>query len=429
MNIEFTKSNEYLKRSLESIPLASQTFSKSITAIPRGVSPLFVDKARGSRFWDIDGNEYIDFVNGLAAVTLGHCDEKIDQAVMDQMKNGVTFSLPHQLETIVAEKIIDLVPCAEMVRFGKNGTDATSAAIRLARAYTQKDDIAVCGYHGWQDWYIGSTARNLGVPKSTQDLTHKFNYNDIESLEKIFSENPGKVAAVILEPMNLVLPEDNFLAKVKELTHKNDAVLVFDEIVTGFRYAKGGAQELFGVTPDLTSLGKGLANGYPVSAICGKKEIMKLMEDIFFSGTFGGETLSLAAASKALDLIKETDMIEKINRIGEKLVKEVKSLIQENSFESFIDIKGHPTWTFLTFKESRGYSPLQIKTLFLQEIFKRGVFTLGTHNISYAHSEADVETLVKNYREVFSNINEVLDAKTLKDKLECNELVPLFKVR
>jgi len=250
----YSKSELFLERSLKSIPLASQTFSKSLTQYPRGVSPFFIEKGEGSKVWDLDGNKYIDFVNSLASVTLGYCDKDIDEAVQNQLKNGVTFSLPHALETKLAEKLIDIIPCAEKVRFAKNGTDATSAAVRIARAYTGKEHIAVCGYHGWQDWYIGSTTRDLGVPKAVKDLTHKFEYNNIESLEKIFQK--FDLACVIMEPMNIEYPKKDFLEGVKKITNKNKALLVFDETVTGFRYSLGGAQEFFGVIPDMATLEK-----------------------------------------------------------------------------------------------------------------------------------------------------------------------------
>ena len=191
-------------------------------------------RGQDCQVWDADDNQYTDFVSGLLSVSLGYCNETIDNAVIKQIKSGVTFSLPHQLEMQVAEKLVELIPCADMVRFGKNGSDATSAAIRLARAFTAKEHVAVCGYHGWQDWYIGSTSRDLGVPKSTKSLTHTFKYNDISSLEQIFSQQENKVAAVILEPMNTQFPQDNFLQKVKDLCHQHGAVLIFDETITGF---------------------------------------------------------------------------------------------------------------------------------------------------------------------------------------------------
>ncbi|MCW8834091.1 MAG: aminotransferase class III-fold pyridoxal phosphate-dependent enzyme, partial [Colwellia sp.] len=199
---QFLQSNLWLERAEKTIPLGSQTFSKSRIAYPNNVSPLFIKRGQGCQVWDADDNQYTDFVSGLLSVSLGYCNKAVDEAVIKQIKSGVTFSLPHQLEMEVAEKLVELIPCAEMVRFGKNGSDATSAAIRLARAFTGKEHVAVCGYHGWQDWYIGSTSRDLGVPAATKALTHPFSYNDIASLKQVFSDNNEKIAAVILEPMN-----------------------------------------------------------------------------------------------------------------------------------------------------------------------------------------------------------------------------------
>lgn len=243
MNPRYKKSEEYLARALKTVPLGSQTFSKSKTQLPEGISPFFASKGKGAYLWDVDGNQYIDFANSLAAITLGYNDPDVNQAVMEQIQNGTIYPLSHELEFKVAEKIVEMVPCADMVRFGKNGSDATAGSIRLARAYTHRDHVLVCGYHGWQDWYIGSTTRDLGVPQVVKDLTHKFIYNDINSLESKLNELKGKVAAVILEPVNVFAPENDFLQKVKELTHKHGAVLIFDETITGFRYAHGGAQE------------------------------------------------------------------------------------------------------------------------------------------------------------------------------------------
>ena len=270
----FQKSESLLARAEQSIPLGTQTFSKSKTQFPFGVSPYFIERGEGSHVFDVDGNEYIDFINALAAITLGYNDPDVNQAVIEQLQQGTIFSLAHPLEMQVAEKIIEMVPGAEKVRFGKNGSDATAGAIRLARAYTGRDHVLVCGYHGWQDWYIGATDRYVGVPGSTRALTHKFEFNNLDSLEIKLKELKNKVAAVILEPMNTTFPKAGFLECVKDLTHQHGAVLIFDEIVTGFRVANGGAQEYFGVVPDLATLGKGLANGFPLSAVTGRTEIM-----------------------------------------------------------------------------------------------------------------------------------------------------------
>lgn len=429
MTSRYLESEKHLERTLKSIPLGSQTFSKSITQYPLGVSPLYVEKGDGSKVFDIDGNEYIDFVNGLASITLGYCDKDIDKAVIEQLKNGVTFSLPHKLEAMVAEKIINLVPSAEKVRFGKNGSDATSGAVRIARAFTDRDEIAVCGYHGWQDWYIGSTTRNLGVPVATQDLTHKFEYNNIDSLKKLFTDNKGKIAAVIMEPMNVDFPKDDFLEKVKELAHKNGAVLIFDETITGFRFSKGGAQEYFNVIPDLSTFGKGLANGYALSAVVGRNDIMKKMEDVFFSGTFGGETLSLAAANVVLDKLENTNVLAEIAEKGLWLLKKLEKFIKENEFEQYFSTAGHPTWSFLLIQPGVNSSDYEMKTLFLQEMFKRGILTLGSHNLSSAHTYNDLEKLLEAYAEVLPLLVSADQNAQVKESLDCEPLKPLFKVR
>lgn len=429
MNSRYLESEKHLERTLKSIPLGSQTFSKSITQYPLGVSPLYIEKGEGSKVFDIDGNKYIDFVNGLASITLGYCDEDIDQAVIKQLKNGVTFSLPHKLEAMVAEKIINLVPSAEKIRFGKNGSDATSGAIRIARAFTGRDHVAVCGYHGWQDWYIGSTTRNLGVPAATQELTHKFEYNNIDSLKRLFSENKDKIAAVIMEPMNVDFPKDNFLEKVKELVHENGAVLIFDETITGFRFSKGGAQEYFNVIPDLSTFGKGLANGYALSAVVGRNDIMKKMEDVFFSGTFGGETLSLAAANAVLDKLDNTNVLAEIAEKGAWLLDKLDTFIKENKFEEYFATAGHPTWSFLLIRAGTNTSDFEMKTLFLQEMFKRGILTLGSHNLSGAHTYEDLEELLKAYIEVLPLLVNADKKANVKELLDCEPLKPLFKVR
>jgi len=425
----YRKSEEFLARAERSIPLGSQTFSKSKTQYPFGVSPYFITRGAGSRVWDIDGNEYVDFVNSLLAITLGHGDPDVTEAVKAQLEDGTIFSLAHPLETEVAERIIDMAPCAEMVRFGKNGSDSTAGAIRLARAYTKRDRVAVCGYHGWQDWYIGSTTRHLGVPRTVRDLTHSFAYNDLASLEALFATHRDEFAAVILEPMNVVEPAPGFLEGLKELTHRHGALLVFDETITGFRFANGGAQEVFGVTPDLATYGKGLANGYPLSAIAGRAEIMRLMEEIFFSFTMGGETLSLAAAKATLDKLKREPVLKTIAARGQTVVEGAAAIVAEHRLGDFLSLGGRPCWSFVLIKDTPDYSAYEIRTLFLQEMLARGVLTLGSHNMSYAHTEADVARLLSAYREVMPILGDAVRNRALKQLLRCEPLQPLFKVR
>lgn len=429
MSRRYARSEELLTRAETTIPLGSQTFSKSRTQYPYGVSPYFVVRGQGSKVWDPDGNEYVDFVNSLAAVTLGYNDPDVTRAVEEQLKDGVIFSLSHPLEMKVAEKIIEMVPCAEMVRFGKNGSDATSGAIRLARAFTGRDRVAVCGYHGWQDWYIGSTTRYRGVPKAVRDLTHAFAYNDLDSLHALFKQYPAEVAAVILEPMNVTAPAPGFLDDLKALVHEQGALLVFDETITGFRYAKGGAQELFGVTPDLATFGKGLANGYPLSALAGRADVMKLMEEIFFSFTFGGEALSLAAALATMTKLQSAPVLESIRTQGCKVVDGLAALIDRHGIGDFVGVAGDPTWSFLVMEDTAGYSSFDLKTLLLQEMFARGVLMLGTHNMSYAHSDADVAKLLAAYDEILPLLTDAVRNRSLAQHLKCKPLAPLFRVR
>lgn len=425
----FRKSEALLERALQVIPLGTQTFSKSHTQYPHGVSPYFIQKAEGCRVWDVDGNCFVDFVNSLCAVTLGYNDPDVTAAVQAQLAEGVLFSLPHPVEVEVAEAIRDMVPCADMVRFGKNGSDVTAGAIRVARGFTGRDHVAVCGYHGWQDWYIGSTARNLGVPHAVSELTHSFTYNDLESLAKLFAEFPDQIAAVILEPMNVTEPASGFLKGVEEMARKNGALLVFDETITGFRYSKGGAQELFGITPDLATFGKGLANGYALSAIAGRGDVMKLFDQVFFSFTMGGETLSLAAAKATLAKLQREPVIETLNRRGVRLKEGIRTLIERHGVGDFLSTAGHPTWSFLMFKDACACSLWQIKTLWMQELMARGFLSLGTHNLSYAHGDAEIDGLLAAYDEIFPILRDAVRDGRMTQLLRCKPLEPLFRVR
>lgn len=429
MSERYKASEAYLERALRTIPLGSQTFSKSRVQYPYGVSPYFIKRGQGSHVWDVDGNEYVDFVNSLLSITLGHNDPDVTKAVQEQLAEGVIFSLPHPVEAEVAERIVEMVPCAEMVRFGKNGSDATAGAVRLARAYTERDRIAFCGYHGWQDWYIGATARNRGVPKAVRDLTHGFAYNDLASLEKILLGHPNEFAAVILEPMNVAEPAPGFLQGVKNLAHRHGALLVFDETITGFRFSNGGAQELFGVTPDLATFGKGMANGYAVAAVTGRADVMKLMEEIFFSFTMGGETLSLAASRAVLDKLKREPVTQRLAEAGASVKARAAKVVSANGLDDAITVSGHPSWSFLNFRDVGDYTSFDIKTLFLQEVLARGVIAFGTHNMSYAHSDADIDRLITVYEEVMPIIADAVRNKALKQYLRCEPLQPLFKVR
>jgi len=393
--MNFTKSNALLERALKVIPNGTQTFSKSRTQYPIGVSPFYIDRGKGSHVWDADENEYCDFVSSLCPVILGYCDRGVDSAVKEQIEKGVIFSLPSPLEIEVAELLREMIPCAEMVRFGKNGSDATSGAVRLARAHTGRDHIVTCGghYHGWQDWCIGISGRNAGVPECIRSLTHQFKYDDIDSLGQLFWQYPNQVACVIMEPMNTQWPIH--LPEIKEITHRNGALLIFDEMITGLRFPGYSAQKFFNVIPDLACFGKAIANGYPLSAIVGKAEIMEQMEKIHFSFTFGGECLSLAAAKMTLTKIQDKTVLSHIIRMGEKIEDYFKG------FHKSYELLGYPSRSVIKFDSDIN------KLKFMQECIARGILIIDAHNLTYSHSEQDIDKLLSVYDEILPNLDQI----------------------
>ena len=405
-------------------PLGAQTYSKSRKTLPPGIAPLYADRALGCRIWDIDGNEYVDLISGLAAINLGYGDPEINAAVAKQLEAGVTISLSHPLEAIVAQQIIDLVPSAEMVHFGKNGSDATTAAIRIARAYTNRDHVIVCGYHGWQDWFIGiMPTRSLGVPTAFSDLIHPVPYNDLDAMRAELAAHP--TAAIIMEPMTTAWPEAGYLEGVRDLATESGAILVFDEMVTGFRFSNGGAQQYFGVTPDLSAFGKGMANGFPISAVAGRRDLMMILEDAFISGTFGGELLSLTAAHVVLKRLATTNVIEEIAAKGDDLRSRVDEIIHEVGAQDLLSLAGHPAWVFTMWNpDTPGIADL--KNLFMQEMSRNGVLMIASHNVTAAHDEAAFVVIVEAYRRALTIVARAAadgSAKSLLD-VEVAELAP-----
>lgn len=426
--MKFDNSLKFLNRAKSIIPSASQTYSKSYKYYCEGVSPAFLDHGKGSRAWDVDGNEFIDFVLALGSVTVGYNNSDINIAIKEQLKNGISFSMAHPLEVKLAEKLIEVIPCAEMVRFVKNGSDATSAAIRLARAYTGREMIACCGYHGFQDWFIGSTTNNRGVPEGVRKLTKTFQYNNLDSIENVFNQYHGKIAALIMEPISLEAPEDNFLQKVKELAHKNGSLLIFDEVITGFRLSLGGAQAYFGVTPDLCSIGKGMANGMPLSAVTGSREIMKLIDEgVFISMTFGGETLSLAAALATISLLERDGSYSHLWSLGEKWLQGVEELIREKELSAIMRITGLAPHSGVAFSDYNEIKSVDWLSLYQQELISQGILTLGINNYCLAHTEDDVEKYINSVEKVLNKLSQVREIGSVEPFLKGNRIRPVFK--
>lgn len=426
----FDETDRLYRRALETIPTASQTFSKSAVNYVKGASPLFAARGKGAELWDVDGNRYVDYVMGLLPAILGYCDEDVDAAVIAQLKRGITLSLATSLEVELAERLRALIPCAEMARFGKNGSDATSAAVRIARAVTGRDKILVCGYHGWQDWYIGSTTRHLGVPEVVRNLTIAFPYNDIGALERVLDENRGQVAAIILEPMTLTPPETGYLSAVRELASRCGALLIFDEIITGFRIDLGGAQRTFGVVPDLASFGKSMGNGLPISAVVGRREYMRYMDDIFFSGTFGGETLSLAASLATIAKLERLDGPGQIASLGARIAAEVRKLVVEAGLHGTFKLVGGDWWPGIIANPDSNHDPVLLNSLLRQELIANGVLMGATFNLSLAHAETRIiDETICAFANALRQVAVALDNPDPWRSLRGEPIRPVFAVR
>ncbi len=423
----YQKSNTLFDKAINIIPLASQTFSKSHQQYAKGAAPLFVEKAEGAILTDIDNNEYIDYVSALLPIILGYCDPDIDSKIISQLNKGITFSLASELEYLLADKLVNLIPSAEMVRFGKNGSDATSAAIRIARGYTGREMIAVAGYHGWHDWYIGSTTRDLGVPESVKNLTTKFSLDDLDKLKKQLKTN--KYAAVIIEPY---FDKENILDilnDIRNITYSTGTLLIFDEIISGFRINIGGAQSEYNVTPDLSTFGKSMANGMPISAIVGNKEIMNKMNDIFFSTTFGGEALSLSASIETINKLQRTDAINKMKNLGNNLIIELNKIVSNSVLKGMIVFSGPNWWPRINISNNTMDINL-FKSLLRQELNAAGLIINATLNLSLAHTQDYIykETLAR-FAESICNMCDILKMKDPKKALKGNLIKPTFAVR
>ncbi len=382
---KFTLSKAMLPRVESIIPLAAQTFSKSTLQYPEQ-APLFASHGDGGLIYDVDGNDYVDLVMGLLPVVLGHRDPDVDRAVRAQMDKGVSLSLSTPLEERLANVLNELIPCADMVRFGKNGTDVTQAAIRLARHVTGRSCILSSGYHGWADAFIAhDPVRNAGVTDKVKDQTTMLEYGEVVKAVKLIMT--GVYACVIVEPET----DPVFLTGLRKACTQSSTLLIFDEIITGFRFALGGAQSVFNITPDLATFGKSMANGYAISALVGKRRFMQHMTEICFSGTFFGDGIGLAAALATIDKMHQHYVLARIHAMGTSLMNAVKEIDKD---EQFIEISGD-------YLQRLRFRDQEVKTLFMQEMIKHGVLIISSHNLCYAHTTADCERILKAYRATF----------------------------
>ncbi len=432
--MKFTESIHLQRRFNEVIPGGAHTYAKGDDQFPEFM-PAYIVKGKGCRVWDADGNEYIEYGSGLRCVGLGHAFEPIVTAAYNQMKLGTNFSRPSTIELECAEEFLSLIEGADMVKFCKNGSDATDGAIKLARAYTGRDMIGMCGSHPFlsvNDWFIGSTPMAGGVPDAVKKLTAKFYYNDLESAEKMFADYPNQISCVILEAEKADPPLDNFLHKLRDLTHKNGAVFIIDEMITGFRWHLGGAQKKFNIVPDLSSWGKAIGNGFSISALVGKREIMELgglyhnKERVFLlSTTHGAETHALAAGIATIKFYKEHDVIARLHEQGKKLEEGVMKASRDLNLQDKVAIVGPPCCSVYTSRDQNNQPSQPFRTLFIQETMKRGLL-MPSSIVSYSHSDEDIKTTVEKIHEALIVYKKALD-EGIEKYLEGRNVQPVWR--
>jgi glutamate-1-semialdehyde 2,1-aminomutase len=418
------ESNKLYERAQPIMTPVTQTLAKGPGQYINGIAPKYLKKGKGSHVWDVDGNEYLDYNMAIGPLSLGYGYPRVDEAIIEQLKDGITFSMMHELEVILAELVHKIIPNAESIRISKTGADVTSAAVRVARAYTGRNKVLCCGYHGWHDWYISVTSRDSGIPAAVKDLSATFGYNDINSVKDALDAD---TACVILEPFVFEAPANGFLQELKDLCAANGTLLIFDEMWTGFRIAVGGAQEYFGVTPDLACYSKAFANGMPISLLTGRRDVMKLFqEEVFFFTTFGGEALSLAAAVATIREMIEKDVPAYLAAKGKKLKDGYNALAVELGIDGYTRCTGYDCRSLVSFDASAG-NPLEVKSYVQQELIKRGILWAGFHNMSYSHTDEDVTYTLKAYREVLGLLKEAVEAGDVAARLKGKPVEAVFR--
>lgn len=426
-NLNLAKSLQLYEEALSIIPGASQTMSKRPTSFAMGAMPVYLDRGSGCRVWDVDGNEYVDFISALGPITLGYCYPAVDDAVREQLGKGTIFSMMHPLEVEAARAVIECVPCAEMVRFLKTGAEGTAAAARIARGYTGRDLIVSSGYHGWLDTWAAANnpPSDRGVPKCLRESIVTFSFGAFEGdncLEAVMDRHNGEVAAIVLEPVSYATTDSgDFLRWARELADKHGALLVYDEIVSGFRVALGGAQEHFGVVPDIAVFAKGISNGLPIAAVAGSREVMQVAAELVISSTYGGEALSLAAVVACLREYREKDVIPHLWAMGERLMSGANGIAEEVGLA--LTFRGWPVMSSYAF----GYDAQtnqDLMTLLLQEMAKRGVLLRrgGLNFITYSHKAEEIDLTLAACREVFPILKDAADSGNIGELLVTREV-------
>jgi glutamate-1-semialdehyde 2,1-aminomutase len=420
------------RRALELIPGGTQLVSRRPTRYANGVSPAYAFRASGARFWDVDGHEYIDWVSGIGAIILGYCDPVVDEAVREQISRGTMYSINHEIEIELAEELVRTIPCAEMVRYAKCGGEACAIAIRIARGVTGRDLVLFCGYHGWHDWYLAANLsadaslnshlfpgiEPIGVPQALAGTALPFAYGDLASLGQLLDDHRGQVAAVIMEPLRSALPPEGYLAGIKTLCREHGVVLIFDEVTSGFRLSPGGAQQYFGVTPDMAVFAKSISNGYPMAAVVGTREVMEPSARMFISSTYWSDTLGLRAALTTLREIRRREVPTYLQRVGAELQQRLNDVAGESGLNVRCGgLKVHPTLQFDV--DDAALGP-KLVTLYIQEMAKRGCHGYASFYLNAAQGAAEIDETINAAREVFQLMQDGIDRKNIDSLLECD---------
>ncbi|MCP4943823.1 MAG: glutamate-1-semialdehyde 2,1-aminomutase [Planctomycetaceae bacterium] len=416
--MDFTNSKALQNRVHQLIPGGCHTYAKGDDQFPY-LAPGFIERGQGCHVWDVDGNEFIEYGMGCRAVSLGHAFRPIVDAAAEEMQRGANFTRPAVIELQCAEEFLGMIRGAEMCKFSKDGSTATTAALKLSRAATGRDRIALCEDHPFfsiHDWFIGTTGISGGIPQSIQDLSLTFKYNDLDSVKHLFEKHPNQIACIILEPAKYADPEDHFLHRVQELCEQNGAIFILDEMITGFRWSNGGAQETYDIVPDMSTFGKALANGFSLSALAGKRELLEASgiyhdrQRVFaLSTTHGAETHAMAAGIATMRYYQNHPVIETLERQGTRLAKGLDEVISENGVEDYVSVIGKPCNLVFGTRDAEGKPSQGFRCLLMQELIKRGV--LGPSLvISYSHSDADVDHTIEAFRQALQIYRQALSA-------------------
>ncbi len=426
------KSMRMYQRAGELIPGRTQLISRRASQFASGISPVYAERAKGARFVDVDGNEYLDMMNAVSAIILGHADDAVDGAVKEQIDRGSIYTLNGPLEIELAEELVATIPSAEMVRYAKAGGETCALAVRMVRGATGRDLILFCGYHGWHDWYQSANylvdpesgeypfagIEPIGVPRSLAGTAIPFTYGDLDMLSDLLKKHEGQVAAVMMEPARSELPPEGYLEAVKRMTHDHGALLVFDEVSCGWRFRIGGFQEYTGVTPDVTVLAKAMSNGYAMGAVVGSREAMSPAASMFVSSSYWSDNVGLAAALTTIRELKRRNSEPFFHDMGERLRKTINDALLSASLPgACVGLSYCPAISFDL--PDPGLVPL-VSTLFVQEMARRGIFTATSFRVTMAHTEEDIRQLGEAAAEVFALIRTGLERNSLSDMLACD---------